>query len=107
MRKAVAIPYIIALILGIVVVALVGYWLYRTYWGAPLGEQQCRARMISWCNSCKTANGMSMDSWTEEGIKVGDDLAECSGLHYGTGWTENQNCKTASNALGTCKGFIE
>jgi hypothetical protein len=38
---------------------------------------------------------------------VGDDLAECSGLHYGTGWTENQNCKTASNALGTCKGFIE
>ncbi len=107
MSKAIAIPYIIALILGILVVALVGYWLYRVYWGAPIGEQQCRSTMISWCNSCKTANGFDMTSWeVGSGYDPGTDLTNCASEHYGITLDSTNKCG-GTGILDTCKAFIE
>jgi hypothetical protein len=53
MRKGVAVPYIIALILGIAVVALVGYWFFVIGGGLPgqAGETQCRAKLSMYCNA--------------------------------------------------------
>ena len=46
-----AVPYIIALILGIVVVGLLGYWFFVL--GGQVGgtgtTQQCNAKQASWC----------------------------------------------------------
>ncbi len=52
MAKGVAVPYIIALILGIVVIALLGYWFFVL--GGGVGKQstvqQCQSKVTAWCN---------------------------------------------------------
>ncbi len=51
MAKGVAVPYIIALILGIVVIALLGYWFFVL--GGSVGgqstTQQCNTKVTTWC----------------------------------------------------------
>ncbi len=50
-KKGIAIPYIIALILGIVVVGVIGYWFFTTT-GTGSGSavvSQCNAKKTQWC----------------------------------------------------------
>ncbi len=51
MRKAVAVPYVIALILGVAVIALIGIWVVMS--GGKLGKQsletQCQAKALEIC----------------------------------------------------------
>lgn len=49
--KGVAIPYIIALILGIIVLGMVAYWFITTYGLGWLGfnEAFCRAQLSKYC----------------------------------------------------------
>jgi hypothetical protein len=58
MPKGVAVPYIIAIILGIVVIALLGYWLFVL--GGHVGgvgtEQTCGAKKIAWCQQWSVNN---------------------------------------------------
>ena len=53
MRKAVAIPYVIALIIGVVVVAVLAYWFISSGGkGASVGkEAECTARKVEFCAS--------------------------------------------------------
>ena len=51
MRKAVAVPYVIALILGVAAIALVGVW-FVTSGGRFSGQaqkNQCNADTVQWC----------------------------------------------------------
>jgi len=51
MKKAVAIPYVIALILGVVVIGLLGYW-FVSQGGKTVGEgdkAECQAKIFSYC----------------------------------------------------------
>src|SRR5436309_2726164 len=51
MAKAVAIPYVISLLLGIIVVAVIGYLLFL-YFGigsGQLNKQQCQGFFVSYC----------------------------------------------------------
>lgn len=51
-KKGIAVPYIIALILGIVVVGVIGYWFFTTT-GAGSGSavvQQCNAKKTQYCS---------------------------------------------------------
>ena len=51
MRKAVAIPYIIALIIGVIVVAVLAYWfIFSSGKGSGIGkEAECTARKTEFC----------------------------------------------------------
>ena len=51
MRKAVATPYIIALIIGVIVVAVLAYWFISSGGkGATIGkEAECTARKAEYC----------------------------------------------------------
>ena len=53
MKKAVAIPYIIALIIGVIVVAVLGYWFISSgIIGNKIGtEAQCTARKTEYCTT--------------------------------------------------------
>lgn len=55
-KKGVAIPYIIALILGIAVIAVLGYWFFVL--GGKLGgigvTTECRAKEVSYCQAWET-----------------------------------------------------
>jgi hypothetical protein len=51
MKKGIAIPYIIALILGIAVVALIGYWFFVLGGRIP-GQATittCQSKEVAWC----------------------------------------------------------
>lgn len=50
--KAVAVPYIIAIILGVAVIGLVGYWFFVSggRFGATTVEQQCRTDFSKACS---------------------------------------------------------
>lgn len=50
-KAAMPVPYIIALILGVVVVAVLAYWFVSSgSKGGGVGkEAECRARMLEWC----------------------------------------------------------
>ena len=54
--KAVAIPYIVALVIGLIVIAFVVYWVYRTASTPTLSLQQCKSRYITWCSNCAQIN---------------------------------------------------
>ena len=52
MKKGVAVPYIIAILLGVGVIGLVGYWLFASggQFGAGAATQQCRTDFQTACN---------------------------------------------------------
>ncbi len=51
MKKGVAVPYIIAILLGIAVIGLIGYWFFVSggKFGASAEEQRCRTAAAQWC----------------------------------------------------------
>ncbi len=53
MKKGVAIPYIIALILGIVVVGVIGYWFFILSGGGggKATEAECNVKASNWCRT--------------------------------------------------------
>ena len=88
MKKAVAIPYVIALTLGIVVIGSIGYWLFSqagktTTQGSSAG---CQAKIFSYCLA-----------WDAQGKKCADaqptvfDWGECT--------------KPASFSIDNCKSL--
>jgi len=52
-KGAVPIPYIIALLLGIAVVAILGYWFFVLggTWGGEVTAETCRTRALTYCTS--------------------------------------------------------
>jgi hypothetical protein len=75
-RKGVAIPYIIALILGIIVVVFIAYWFYRMFINPSLGCEDLKARMVQWCGSCALSGATS-------GTSVPSGLDAISSCAYG------------------------
>jgi len=51
--KAIAVPYIIAILLGVAVIGLIGYWLFVSggQFGKGATEQSCRSDFLNWCNN--------------------------------------------------------
>ena len=83
------------LLVGILVVGIVVYMVYRYFVGAPLGEQECRARAITWCTNCM--NG----GWTAgQGTTTGTELKTCADKHF-PGITAD-----CAGASGWCAAFI-
>jgi len=82
MSKGIAIETILYLLVGIIVVGIVIYLVYTYAIGAPIGEQECRSMAISWCTSCKNANG---GDWTQAaGPTPSTDLQACATKYFST-----------------------
>jgi len=54
--KGIAIPYIIALVIGIIVLVFVVYWVYRLFSAPQISYEDCRSRAVQWCQSCRAVN---------------------------------------------------
>ncbi|MEM7824438.1 MAG: hypothetical protein QXD72_01150 [Candidatus Aenigmatarchaeota archaeon] len=58
MKKGIAVPYIIAIFLGVGVIGLLGYWFYVS--GGKLNvsvtEQSCRSDFSKWCSDWSLNN---------------------------------------------------
>ncbi len=66
-KGAVPIPYIIALLLGIAVVAILGYWFFVLggQWGGEVTSETCRTRALTYCTGWQLV-GYGYDDDTEE-----------------------------------------
>jgi hypothetical protein len=53
MKKAVAIPYIVAILFGVVVIGLIGYWIFKTVsQGTGSGDlADCQTKELNYCSS--------------------------------------------------------
>lgn len=78
MRKAVAIPYVIALVLGIIVVVALAYWFISSgSKGSNIGKDaECVARKTEFCT---TQSALSLERASKVCTEGFDDLAgQCS-----------------------------
>ena len=87
MRKAVAVPYIIALILGVAVIALLGVWFVMSggKFTTQSGKSLCDNKFLQWC----TTKGPTD---TYDTFKTGTECANVDG-----------NYQRCNQVLGTCK----
>jgi len=86
MKRGLAIPYIIALILGIIILAVAAYLIYKAVTRDQINCQECRARFTTWCSVCY------LGDWEHEN-QLGDELAKCvDKCGYWTGAIASKNC---------------
>jgi len=89
MRKAVAVPYVIALILGVAVIALIGVWFIMSggKFGKSSTEIECKSAISIYCS--KLVSGLSnpltssdQTKCTNTGITVPASVGECKAFGY-------------------------
>jgi len=85
MTKGIAIQTILMLLVGILVVGIVVYMVYRYMFSPGLSQNECRAQLVSWCTTCKTAG------WTG-GFDLGSTLSTCTNNYFGSGWNSGDDC---------------
>ena len=104
--KGVAIPYIIALVIGIIVLVFVVYWIYRLFSAPQISVEECKARMLQWCSMCKGLD------WASDGTKISDfvgpDCAKVLSQKFGIVTTNDCN-DDVTTSKSDCKkvGFSE
>lgn len=78
MNKGIAVPYIIALILGIVVVALLGYWFFVLggQFGGRASLTECQGKLNLYCNMYATQGSLTQD-FTDDCPGAGTYAPEC------------------------------
>jgi hypothetical protein len=106
MSKGIAVDTILMLLVGIVVVGLIIFLVYKFLLGPHLNEQECRASLINWCNDCKLVNGWNdATAGFYPGPKVGGTDG-CAKTYFGITIDEtgaNAKCKGHKSE---CNAFI-
>ena len=85
MTKGIAIQTILMLLVGILVVGIKVYMVYRYMFAPGLTQNDCRAQLISWCTTCKTVG------WNG-GFGLSEAVAKCTNTYFGSGWTSGDKC---------------
>ena len=97
------IPFLVAVIVGIILLAVVIFFVYEALKRGTWDCVKCKTQFTTWCLTCYRAN-VGMDVWSG-GDQLGDDLYECvKNCGY---WPSvsgaNQRCE---NAKDPCDPFI-
>jgi len=95
MRKGVAIPYIIGLLIAIIVLAVAVFLIYLyVIQKKPLSCSECGAKFAAWCSKCY------LKSWEGTNTIMGTELEQCV-KDCGYYSPSNDDCKAAEE---DCKG---
>jgi uncharacterized membrane protein YqiK len=98
MTKAVAIPYIIALVIGIIVVVLLIFLVYKAVTNQSISVAECRAKVTDWCNTCR------LSGWSTA-IPITDEIKNCGNLILsGTSWSSINSC--GPDVQTNCKNTV-
>ncbi|MEM5790457.1 MAG: hypothetical protein QXP77_00135 [Candidatus Aenigmatarchaeota archaeon] len=94
MEKGVAIPYIVALVIGLIVIVFIVYWVYRSFGGQGVSCSDCKSQFIDWCTRCAMVNKGS-NTWT---INAGGGAPLCArGGNCSFCTTAPYNCNSCQN----------
>lgn len=102
-KSSVSIPYLVAWILGIIVLALAVYLIYKYIKRGPLDCSQCSAEFTAWCVRCYKIHGSEKTNWDGGENYMDDELKECIG-RCTLGIDEHDSCNDL--AFDDCKAFI-
>jgi len=101
--KGIAVQKIILLLLGIIVLAIIGYLLYTVFLGARISPEVCKAALVGACTQCK------LSAWNAN-VKVSGKsctdklISEIIGLSTSAGSDGNFDIQ-CSQIQGNCKGL--
>ena len=104
-NKGMAIPYIVALVIGLIVIVFVVYWVYKTTTSSTLDLQKCKSRYITWCSNCAQ---MNWPNWhcMPAGVEECRQILQNAGLKVPSGdcdghaRCDNEDVKKDCAALG-------
>jgi hypothetical protein len=103
MSKGIATETILYLLVGIIVVGILIFLVYKYVLTSQLSSDQCRGLMIGWCTTC---NSVCTGDWST--CSGGTDPANVNGLttcvstYFGITLTSADKCK---NHQADCKIF--
>ena len=86
MEKGVAVNYLILMILGLLILVIVAYLIFRTSPAKKLSIEECRTRLIGICTTCKTRGwpdwpARNDPSWVDVNKKFYYVIDECSAMY--------------------------
>jgi len=88
-KAAIAVPYLIAIVIGVIILAVMVYLIVK-YVMSPRGldATECRTRIIEWCIACRNAN------WPDDPnfLKFPEELRECGKKYFGDWLGDNYWC---------------
>ena len=106
-KGAVPIPYIVALLLGIAVVAILGYWFFVLggQWGGEVTAETCKTRALTYCTSWQILGfPYDVDDTSQPPDIVGwfsDKYKECDSYKAGLGFSDNIDAEMDKRACET------
>jgi len=90
MKKGIATETILLLLLGILVVGILVFLLYKYVFNPVLPEEVCKSRAVSWCTLCKNAYPSfkcpdisdPRDGIPDCFVPAGQDLKDCASEYF-------------------------
>ena len=104
MSKGIAIRTILLMLIGLLVVVIVSYLVYKASGNPALSDTECRARFTQICTMCMNS-GWNESVDLEEMNLYESVIVPCSknaGLFY---WSDNRCCGESCCGPGTCGGM--
>ncbi len=95
MKKGIAVPYIIAILLGIAVIGLIGYWFFVSSGKIP--KSDCELAQRNWC----TRWFSSVSCIKNDNEKAIDD-SKPSGYPIACSVPDGGDCKAFGLSIATC-----
>jgi hypothetical protein len=84
MSKGIAIETILMLLVGILVVGVVVYMVYRYMFSPGLNEQDCRSAAVNYCTTCKNSADPNPPYTWSASISAPASLTACAGKYFPT-----------------------
>ncbi len=100
-KGAVPIPYIIALLLGIAVVAILGYWFFVLggQWGGEVTLATCRTRAHTYCAGWQALAYAYDEDTGEPTVRwFSDNYPACNSYNAAIGFSEKDDADTDRTA---------
>ena len=103
MSKGVAVRTIILFLLGLLVLVIVAYMVYRVFYSPTIPITECRTRWTSYCTSCKVAGWPNANN-------VSQDLRDCAKTYWSSYSISSGTVNCSSSEIrppgGICTLFI-
>ena len=104
MSKGIAIETILMLLMGILIVGVIVYLIYRYVTGTTLGKEQCRGIITSWCTLC---NNYDPEWKTNGGPPQTEELKNCVHKYFWPSQFLEDPVRLCKGNNCFCRNFIE
>jgi len=108
MEKGVAVNYLILMVVGLLILVIAAYLIFRTSPAKKLSIEECRTRLIGICTTCKTRGWPDWPArndprWADVNKKFYYVIDECSAMY--DEFKEFKNRENCTNLKIPCRSI--